>query len=85
VAGIGVNLGWISKAHAEYLALGGIDGFIGDGAIKAGMENSLDLFYSVNIRKSFWLTGDFQHVVNPGFNQNRGPVNIFGLRLHGEF
>src|ERR1700733_10611244 len=32
VAGVGVNLGWISKIHAEYLALGGIDGFVGDGA-----------------------------------------------------
>lgn len=85
VAGVGVNLGWISKVHAEYLALGGVDGFIGDGAIKAAMESSLDVFYSMNIRKSFWLTGDFQRAVNPGFNADRGPVNIFSVRIHGEF
>ena len=85
VAGVGGDLEWISKIHAEYLALGGVDGFIGDGAIKAAMESSLDLFYSVNIRKSFWLTGDYQHVVNPGFNADRGPVNIFSMRIHGEF
>jgi hypothetical protein len=85
VAGFGVGLGWISKVHAEYLALGGVDGFIGDGAIKAGMESSLDLFYSMSIRKSFWLTGDFQHIVNPGFNADRGAVNLFSVRIHGEF
>jgi len=85
VAGVGVTLGWISKVHAEYLALGGVDGFVGDGAIKAAMESSLDVFYSVNIRKSFWLTGDFQHVTNPAFNADRGPVNIFSVRIHGEF
>ena len=85
VTGVGANLGWISKVHAEYLALGGVDGFLGDGAIKPGAESSLDMFYSVSIRKSFWLTGDFQYVANPGFNVDRGPVNIFTVRVHGEF
>jgi hypothetical protein len=85
VAGVGVNLGWISKVHAEYLSLGGVDGFIGDGAIKPGPESTLDMFYSVNLRKSFWLTGDYQRVVNPAFNADRGPVDIFSLRIHGEF
>jgi high affinity Mn2+ porin len=85
VAGIGINLGWISKEHAKYLALGGVDGFIGDGEIKAAKESSLDLFYSLNLRKSFWFTGDFQRVANPGFNATRGPVNIFTMRVHGEF
>jgi high affinity Mn2+ porin len=36
-------------------------------------------------RRWLWLTGDYQHVVNPGFNEDRGPVNIFTLRIHGEF
>jgi high affinity Mn2+ porin len=85
VAGVGVNLGWISKEHAQYLSLGGVDGFVGDGAIKPGMEGALDLFYSVSLRRSFWLSGDYQRVINPGFNADRGPVNIFSLRIHGEF
>jgi high affinity Mn2+ porin len=85
LAGVGVNLGWISKEHALYLAMGGIDGFIGDGSIKAAMESAVDVFYSVNIEKAFWLTGDYQHIVNPAFNADRGPVNVFGLRIHGEF
>jgi len=85
LTGVGVNLGWISKEHALYLAMGGIDGFIGDGSIKAAMESAVDVFYSVSIEKAFWLTGDYQHIVNPAFNADRGPVNVFGLRIHGEF
>ena len=85
VAGIGVNLGWISGAHAAYLRLGGIDGFIGDGFIRQATERALDVFYSVNVRKAFWLTADYQHIANPGFNADRGPVNVFSLRIHGEF
>lgn len=83
--GVGFNLGWISNVHAKYLALGGVDAFIGDGAIRASAEKSLDVFYSLNYRKSYWLTGDYQHVASPAFNADRGPVNIFTLRVHGEF
>jgi high affinity Mn2+ porin len=85
VAGIGTNLGWISNIHAKYLGMGGIDGFVGDGAITAGAERSVDLFYSANFRKIYWLSGDYQHITNPGFNAARGPVNVFTVRIHGEF
>jgi hypothetical protein len=33
----------------------------------------------------YWLTGDYQHIANPGFNAARGPVNVFTVRIHGEF
>jgi high affinity Mn2+ porin len=85
VAGIGGNLGWISNIHAKYLGMGGVDGFVGDGAITAGAEKSVDLFYGANFGKIYWLTGDYQHITNPGFNAARGPVNVFTVRIHGEF
>ncbi len=85
VTGLGINFGWISSPHVEYLRLGGIDAFIGDGHINPASEIGLDAFYSVNFRKSFWLSGDYQHVANPAFNSDRGPVNIFSVKLHGEF
>ena len=81
----GVNLGWISQAHAQYLRLGGVDGFIGDGNLNLAMEGSLDLFYSVHLLRSLWLSGDYQRVMNPAFNADRGPVNVFGVRIHAEF
>jgi high affinity Mn2+ porin len=85
VAGFGGNLGWISNVHAKYLGMGGVDGFVGDGAISAAAEESLDLFYNAAFGKVYWLSGDYQHIVNPGFNAARGPVNIFTVRIHGEF
>jgi high affinity Mn2+ porin len=84
VAGLGMNLGWISREHAQYLRMGGVDGFVGDGAIKAAAETSLDMFYSFHLRSWLWLTGDYQHLQNPGFNADRGPVNVFTVRIHGE-
>ena len=85
VAGVGLNFDWISGIHAQYLRLGGIDGFVGDGTITAAGEANVDAFYSFNLQKVLWLSGDYQHVVNPGFNAGRGPVNIFSFRIHGEF
>jgi hypothetical protein len=85
VTGAAVNLGWISQPHAQYLGLGGIDGFIGDGLIHRGTETALDLFYSVNVGKAFWVSADYQFISHPAFNTNRGPLNVFGLRIHGEF
>ncbi|MDP9037457.1 MAG: carbohydrate porin [Myxococcota bacterium] len=85
VAGLGAGLAWISRAHAEYLGLGGIDGFIGDGRIKAAAEGVIEAFYSVNLLKAIWLSADYQRIMNPGFNADRGPVDIFGARVHAEF
>jgi high affinity Mn2+ porin len=85
LVGFGGNLGWISNIHAKYLGMGGVDGFVGDGAITARAEKSLDLFYSAAFDKVFWLSGDYQRILNPGFNAARGPVNVFTVRIHGEF
>jgi carbohydrate-selective porin OprB len=85
VAGAGINFGWISSAHAEYLRLGGVDGFIGDGFITPATETAFDVFYSFNIRRVLWLSGDYQHILNPAFNSDRGPVNVLSTRVHVEF
>ncbi len=85
VTGIGVGLGWISDSHAAYLKMGGIDGFIGDGNINPNAESVIEAFYSFNVLSSLWLSVDYQHITNPAFNADRGPVDIFGLRAHAEF
>jgi high affinity Mn2+ porin len=84
-AGVGFAMSWISKVHAEYLAMGGIDNFIGDGHLRQAPEGVIDLFYSVNLLKAIWLTADYQYLWNPAYNSDRGPVNIFGGRVHAEF
>jgi hypothetical protein len=86
VAGVGFALSWISEAHAKYLAMGGIDGFIGDGHLRQAPEGVVDLFYSVNLLKAIWLAADYQALWNPGFNADRaGPVHILGVKAHAEF
>jgi hypothetical protein len=85
IAGAGVGLGWISQAHANYLRMGGVDGFIGDGTIRPAAESVLEAFYSFNVLSSAWVSLDYQHITNPAFNADRGPVDVFGGRVHAEF
>jgi carbohydrate-selective porin OprB len=85
LAGVGFGMGWISQAHADYLRMGGIDGFIGDGNIDPAPESVFDVFYSVSVLSSLWLSADYQRITNPAFNADRGPVNVFGARVHAEF
>jgi high affinity Mn2+ porin len=85
VTGVGFGLSWISAEHARYLALGGLDGFIGDGALRQAAEGIVEIFYSYNLAKAVWLSPDYQHLWNPGYNADRGPVDIFGARIHAEF
>ena len=56
MAGVAYNFGWISDTHAQYLGMGGIDSFVGDGRIRSASERVLDVFYSLKYRKSFWLS-----------------------------
>jgi high affinity Mn2+ porin len=83
--GVGWSAGWISRAHAEYLGMGGIDGFIGDGKIRQAAEQVVEGFYSLSLGSSAWLSADYQRIWNPAYNADRGPVNILGGRAHVEF
>ena len=85
VTGVGFGMAWISKVHAQYLVMGGIDGFIGDGNLRQGAEGVFEMFYSVNLLTAIWLAADYQFLWGPGFNTDRGPVNIIGAKVHAEF
>lgn len=83
--GAGYAVGWISKSHADFLNRGGVDGFIGDGKINVATERVFEIFYSLNLLPSFWLTADYQRISNPAYNADRGGVDIYGGRIHSEF
>lgn len=83
--GLGIAQNWISSAHADYLSMGGVDAFIGDGAIRRAAERSYEAYYNVGVTKFAWLTLDYQRVTNPAYNADRGAVDLYGLRLHAEF
>ncbi len=83
--GVGWSQGWISKVHAQYLGMGGVDGFIGDGKINQASEQVVEIFYSLAMGSSSWFSLDYQHIWNPAYNADNGPVDIFGARAHVEF
>jgi hypothetical protein len=85
VAGVGVGASWISDDHARYLAMGGVDGFVGDGYLEQAAEGVTEAFYSFNVLKAVWFSADYQFIWNPGFNAARGPLHVLGGRVHVEF
>ena len=74
----------LSGVHADYLAHGGLDFLIGDGALRYGLETAWESYYSAQLWKGFWTSIDATRVANPAFNRDRGPVWIAMLRLHLE-
>jgi hypothetical protein len=83
--GVGFSMSWISDIHAEYLEKGGVDAFIGDGRLRRAAEGLGEIFYSWKLLSSTWLSADYQYLSNPGYNADRGPVSLYGGRVHAEF
>ena len=75
----------ISSAHRQFLAAGGTGILAGDGALSYGLEDALETYYDFQICKTLHAALDYQFVVNPAYNRDRGPVSIFGARVHWEF
>ncbi len=44
----------------------------------------MESYYSARLFPGFFATFDLQHVANPAYNQDRGPVWIPSIRLHLE-
>jgi len=80
-----VTVSGLSAVHSEYLARGGLDFLIGDGALRYGPETVSESYYSACLVKGFFATLDLQHITNPAYNRDRGPVWVGSLRLHMEF
>ena len=84
--GIAMLENGLSKDHRDYLRAGGYGFIIGDGALKYKPEMIAELYYSFNVLHSpFTLSPDYQFIMNPAYNKDRGPVHAFGLRAHAEF
>jgi high affinity Mn2+ porin len=79
-----VTVSGISGVHAGYLAQGGLDFLIGDGALRYGPEYVSETYYSARLLPGFFATFDLQRVTNPAFNRDRGPLWIPTVRLHLE-
>ena len=84
-AGVAFVVNGLSNAHRDYLAAGGLGFIIGDGRLNYAHEEIVEVYYNWVPKEWLTLTADFQGVDNPGYNHDRGPVAIFGIRMHLAF
>jgi high affinity Mn2+ porin len=82
VAGTSFTAGGLSDVHRQYLAAGGLDFSIGDGRLNYAPEYVWESYYSARIVPGLYAAFDLQHDTNPAYNHDRGPVTIYGIRLH---
>ena len=75
----------MSRVHQKFYEAGGTGILAGDGALTYGWEKVLETYYDVKIWRTLHGALDYQFVANPAFNRDRGPVSVFGARLHWEF
>jgi len=75
----------IKADHQRYLALGGRGFLLGDGALNYGRETIVEYYYNAHVWRGLFGALDVQHINNPGYNRDRGPVFVPGLRVHLEF
>jgi high affinity Mn2+ porin len=68
------------------LSTGGYGFLLGDGALDFGPEIILECYTRIPFfRPEITLSPDYQFIINPAYNQARGPVHVLGLRGHVEF
>ena len=85
-AGVAFAVNEISAAARRYFAAGGIGILIGDGQLPHyGAEQIFETWYAAKLTRTIGLALNFQRVVHPAYNRDRGPVSVFAIRLHTEF
>ena len=84
--GAAFEIAGISNSARAYFNAGGVGILIGDGRLPHyGSETVLETYYDAQLIKGVHAALDYQFIANPAYNSDRGPVSVFGVRLHGEF
>ena len=83
--GVAYVINGLSATHREYLALGGLGFVLGDGALNYGREQIFETYYTLHVWRGLYFSPLLQYIWNPGYNRDRGPVLVPGLRMHIEF
>ena len=83
--GIAGVVNGISNVHQAFLNAGGLGILVGDGQLpNPGTERILETYYNFPVLYSR-VTLDYQLIVNPAYNRDRGPVSVFGFRVHTQY
>lgn len=75
----------IKRDHQRYLQAGGLGFILGDGGLRYGRETTEEAYYDLHMWRGLYVAPQMSHVNNPGYNQDRGPVWVPGLRAHVDF
>jgi high affinity Mn2+ porin len=75
---------YLSGDDRRFLAAGGVGFIIGDGRLRYAPESITEVYYAWHLLRDWTVTLDYQQVVNPAYNQDRGPVSVASLRVHWE-
>jgi high affinity Mn2+ porin len=84
--GIAFIVNGLSRQHETYFDLGGTGILVGDGKLPhPGTEKVLETYYTLAANEALKLTADYQFIVDPAYNRDRGPVSVLGARVHAQF
>ena len=75
----------LSRDHRNFLNAGGLGLIIGDGRLTYRREMIGEAYYSASLSRALSLMLDYQFVAHPGYNADRGPVNVLAARMHFAF
>ena len=79
--GIAYAVDGLSSEHRDYLADGGLGMLLGDGKLNYGLERILETYYRIQIGKYVQISPDFQYIIDPGYNRDRGPAAVYSMRV----
>ena len=83
--GVAAVINNIIGSHRAFLNAGGLGILVGDGQLPhPGTERIVETYYRLSLG-SWQITADYQFIVNPAYNRDRGPVSALALRLHTQF
>jgi high affinity Mn2+ porin len=83
--GVAVVSNGIKRDHQNYLHYGGVGFLLGDGNLRYRRENIVESYYTWHAWRGLFYSVDIQHIANPGYNRDRGPVWVGSVRGHIDF
>ena len=83
--GVAVVSNAIKRDHQNYLHYGGVGFLLGDGNLRYGRENIVESYYTWHVWRGLFYSIDMQHIANPGYNRDRGPIWVGSVRGHIDF
>jgi high affinity Mn2+ porin len=84
--GVAGALNMLSSDHIAFLAAGGLGPLVGDGQLPHYTpEKIIEAYYAAQLFKGFIVTADYQLLIAPAYNADRGPAHVFSGRLHASF